>query len=123
MPIPTFIRTGDSYFDEKELHLNSMLQKRGLPTVFITLSMAESRWTELQDILRQTDDNNTIPTNKPLHCALHFMHRFRSLKNKIWKNKEISGWGTWWSWYRGFYDTLVILIKIMNYLIKLSIVI
>src|SRR5436190_2142506 len=88
-PIPTFIRTGDSYFHEKELHLNSILQKLGLPTIFITLSMAESRWTELYDILQQTDNGDTMPTNRPLHCALHFMHRFRSLKNKIWKNKEI----------------------------------
>ena len=93
-PIPTFIRTGDAYFHEKELHLNSMLKKLGLPTVFITLSMAESRWTELHDILQQTDDSNTIPTNRPLHCALHFMHRFRSLKKEVWKNEKVSGWGT-----------------------------
>ena len=52
IPIPTFIRTGDSYFHEKELHLNSMLQNNfGLPTLFITLSMVESRWTKLQEIL------------------------------------------------------------------------
>jgi hypothetical protein len=94
IPIPTFIRTGDSYFHEKELHLNSMLQNFGLPSVFITLSMAESRWTELHEILQQTDNNDTIPTNRPLHCALHFIHRFRSLKKEVWKNEKISGWGT-----------------------------
>lgn len=94
IPIPTFIRTGDSYFHEKELHLNSMLQKFGLPTLFITLSMAESKWTELQEILQQTDNNDTIPTNRPLHCALHFINRFRSLKKEVWKNEKISGWGT-----------------------------
>ena len=94
IPIPTFIRTGDSYFHEKELHLNSMLQKFALPTLFITLSMAESRWTELHDILLQTDNNDTIPTNRPLHCALHFIHRFRSLKKEVWKNDKVSGWGT-----------------------------
>jgi hypothetical protein len=94
IPLPTFIRTGDSYFHEKELHLNSMLHSLGLPTIFITLSMAESRWTDLHDILRQTDNGDTIPTNRPLHSALHFMHRFRSLKKEVWKNEKVSGWGT-----------------------------
>ena len=42
IPIPTFVRTGDTYFQQRQLHLNSMLQKIGLPTLFITLSMAES---------------------------------------------------------------------------------
>jgi len=90
IPIPIFIRTGDFYFHEKELHLNSMLQKFGLPTLFITLLMAESKWIELQEILQQTDNNNTIPTNRPLHCALHFINRFRSLKKEVWKNERIS---------------------------------
>ena len=44
MPLPTFIRTGDSYFKEKEHHLNTMVNVKGLPTLFITLSMAESKW-------------------------------------------------------------------------------
>lgn len=91
MPIPTFIRTGDSYFHEKELHLNSMLRKLGLPTIFITLSIAENRWTELHDILSQTDNNNINPTNRLLHCTLHFIHRFRFLKKEVWKNKKVSG--------------------------------
>ena len=33
MPLPTFIRTGDSYFAEKEHHLNSMVKAKGLPTL------------------------------------------------------------------------------------------
>src|SRR6185503_13418819 len=47
MPLPTFIRTGDSYFKEKEHHLNTMINAKGLPTLFITLSMAESKWIHL----------------------------------------------------------------------------
>ena len=34
-PLPTFIHTGDSYFHEKELHLNTMLRYLGLPSFFI----------------------------------------------------------------------------------------
>ncbi|RHZ81307.1 hypothetical protein Glove_122g28 [Diversispora epigaea] len=36
-PLLTFIRTGDSYFHEKQLHLNAILKKLGLLTLFITL--------------------------------------------------------------------------------------
>ena len=71
-----------------------MLQKFGLPTLFITLSMAESKQTELQEILQQTDNNNTISTNRPLYCAFHFINRFRSLRKEVWKNERISGWDT-----------------------------
>jgi len=35
MPLPTFIRTGDSYFKEKEHHLNTMIKAKGLPTSLI----------------------------------------------------------------------------------------
>jgi len=31
MPLPTFIRTGDSYFAEKEHHLDSMVKAKSLP--------------------------------------------------------------------------------------------
>jgi len=43
MIVDTFIRIGDSYFKEKEHHLNIMVNVKGLPTLFITISMAESK--------------------------------------------------------------------------------
>ena len=49
MPLPTFIRTGDSYFREKEHLLNTMVSAKGLPTLFVTLSMAESKWIHLNN--------------------------------------------------------------------------
>jgi len=42
MPLPTFIRTGDSYFKEKEHHLNTMVNVKSLPTLFITLYIVEN---------------------------------------------------------------------------------
>ena len=42
MPLPTFIRTGDSYFRKKEHLLNIMVSAKGLPTLFVTLSMTEN---------------------------------------------------------------------------------
>ena len=49
MPLPTFIRNGDSYFREKEHRLNTMVSAKGLPTLFVTLSMAESKWIYLNN--------------------------------------------------------------------------
>ncbi|GBC19376.2 PIF1-like helicase domain-containing protein [Rhizophagus irregularis DAOM 181602=DAOM 197198] len=91
--LPTFIRTGDTYFHEKELHVNTMISTFGLPSLFITLTMAESHWTHLHKILKATDNHDTIPTNRPLHTTLHFIHRLQQLKKHIWKNPEHSEWG------------------------------
>jgi len=66
-PLPSFVRTGDTYFHQKELHANAMVAEYGLPTLFVTLSMAESRWEHLREILRVTDNGDTIPTNRPFH--------------------------------------------------------
>ena len=43
---------------------------KGLPTLFITLTMAESKWIHLTEILRKTDNHDTIPTNRPYHVSM-----------------------------------------------------
>ena len=70
-PLPTFIRTGDSYFHEKELHLNTMLRYLGLPSLFITLSMAETKWEHLKELLRNTDNYDTFKPPIPCHMPFH----------------------------------------------------
>jgi len=92
IPLPTFIRTGDSYFKEKEHHLNTMVKAKGLPSLFITLSMAETKWIHLREILRNTDNRDINPTNRPYHAVMHFIQRFRSLKKKLWNNRRVCGW-------------------------------
>jgi PIF1-like helicase/Helitron helicase-like domain at N-terminus len=91
--LPTFIRTGDTYFREKEHHVNAMMNRYGLPQLFITLTMNEGRWQHLKKILSKTDNHDTLPTNRPFHCANHFVHRLRSMKNNLWKNSELTNWG------------------------------
>src|SRR5207248_6429254 len=44
-------------------------------------------------ILQRTDNHDTIPTNRPLHTILHFIHWLKSLKKFIWKDPEVSEWG------------------------------
>src|SRR5438094_653817 len=89
MTLPTFIRTGDTYFHENLLHVNAMTTEFGLPSIFITLTMAESKWTHLTEILRSTDNGDTRPGNRPLHTALHFVHRKQELKRNVWCKPDI----------------------------------
>ena len=46
-----FYSYDDSYFKEKEHYLNTMVNVEGLPTLFITLSIADSKWIYLTAIL------------------------------------------------------------------------
>src|SRR5205823_1884872 len=70
----------------------AMISSYGLPSLFITLTMAEGRWTHLHKILRATDNHDNIPTNRPLHTTLHFIHRLQKLKKHVWRNPEHSEW-------------------------------
>ncbi|CAJ0908479.1 3670_t:CDS:2 [Entrophospora sp. SA101] len=91
--IPTFIRTGDSYFHNKELHVNAMINNFGLPNLFITLTMAEGHWTHLHRILAATDNKDTLPTNRPLHTTLFFINYLQELKANVWRKPQHSNWG------------------------------
>ena len=91
--LPTFIQTRDTYFNEKLLHINAMTREYNLPSLFITLTTAETKWTYLKNILKSTDNKDTNPTNRPLHTTLHFTHRKRELWNHIWKKPANSNWG------------------------------
>ncbi|GES92249.1 Pif1-like helicase domain-containing protein [Rhizophagus clarus] len=91
--LPTFIRTGDSYFHEKEHHVNAMINNYGLPQLFIALTMSENKWKHLKNILLRTDNHDTLPTNRPFHCTHHFIHHLRSMKNNLWKDPELTNWG------------------------------
>ncbi|GES92241.1 Pif1-like helicase domain-containing protein [Rhizophagus clarus] len=91
--LPTFIKTGDFYFHEKEYHVNAMINNYGLPQLFIALTMSENKWKHLKNILLRTDNHDTLPTNRPFHCTHHFIYRLRSMKNNLWKDPELTNWG------------------------------
>jgi len=61
-----------------------MMREYGLPSLFVTLTMAESKWSHLKTILRSTDNGDTVPTNRPLHTAHHYIHRKQELKQHVW---------------------------------------
>src|SRR2546421_12804645 len=81
--VPSYIRTGDSYFRQKEYHINTMVQAFGLPQIFYTMTMAESHWEHLRKILLKTDNKDTLPSNRPLHTYLHYHYRLSSMHQHI----------------------------------------
>jgi hypothetical protein len=93
--VPSYIRTGDSYFRQKEHHINTMVQGFGLPQIFYTMTMAENHWTHLRNILSKTDNKDTLPSNRPLHTYLHYHHRLSSMHQYLWKNPNLTEWGNW----------------------------
>ena len=70
-----------------------MLKKKGLPSLFITLSIAESWWTHLHQIFSTTDNENTLLTNRSFHCINYFVHKFQSLKKEFYKKPNLTGFG------------------------------
>ena len=77
-PLPTFIRTGDTYYHKKEHHLNTMVTELGCQHC----------------LLGSSTSNSFLPTNRPYHVTSHFLHRLRSMKKVIWKDERLSEWGT-----------------------------
>ncbi|RIA79379.1 hypothetical protein C1645_840839 [Glomus cerebriforme] len=68
--VPSYIRTGDFYFHQKEHHINTMVQGFNVSQIFYTVIMVENHWTHLHKILSKTDNKNTLPSNRPLHTYL-----------------------------------------------------
>ncbi|CAG8763696.1 17521_t:CDS:1, partial [Gigaspora rosea] len=44
-------------------------------------------------ILSNSYNGDTLPTNRPFHCANYFVHRFQSLKKELYKKLDITGFG------------------------------
>src|SRR2546430_1809906 len=93
--IPSYIRTGDSYFRQKEHHINTMVQGFGLPQIFYTMTMAENHWSHLHTILSKTDNKDTLPSNRPFHTYMHYHHRLSSMHQHLWKKPHLTDWGDW----------------------------
>ena len=93
--VPSYIRTGDTYFRQKEHHINTMVQGFGLPQIFYTVTIAENHWTHLHKILSKTDNKDTLPSNRPLHTYLHYHHHLSSVHKYLWKNPNLTNWGDW----------------------------
>ncbi|PKK68796.1 hypothetical protein RhiirC2_781791 [Rhizophagus irregularis] len=83
--VPSYIRTGDSYFCQKEYHINTMVQGFGLPQIFYTMTMAENHSLHLHKILSKTDNKDTLPSNHSFHTYLYYHHHLSSIHQSLWK--------------------------------------
>lgn len=97
------IRSSPSHWQHEKTKLMAQIRQFGLPTLFLTLSSADTKWPELLVNLKLTVDKVKITEDEakrlssaersrliqrdPITCALHFDHRFRALK-KTWKHKD-----------------------------------
>ena len=70
-----------------------MFQTYGLPQIFYTMTMGEDKWLHLKEILKNTDNKDLLPTNRPLHVYFHYYNRLTNIRNKLWKDSEIVQWG------------------------------
>ncbi|PKY52928.1 hypothetical protein RhiirA4_470850 [Rhizophagus irregularis] len=72
--LPSYIRTGNTYFKEKEFQVQTIVDAFQLLQIFYTTTMNENGWEHLKTVLSLTDNRDTNPTNRPLHTYLHYHH-------------------------------------------------
>jgi len=61
--------------------------------MFYTMTMSEGKWEHLKQILSQTDNSDTLPTNRPLHVYLFYHNKLKNIRKKLWKNEKLVQWG------------------------------
>lgn len=92
-----------SYWEKEQIRMLAAIRQLGIPTFFITLSAAETRWFELLMNLSKVVDKKIISKNEamqlsfnekarliqldPVTCARYFDHRIRALL-KLLKEKD-----------------------------------
>lgn len=97
------VRSSPEYWKVEKQNLMAMIGQLGIPTLFVTISAAETKWKELIIILKRVLDGETIDESAvdeltstevarliqsdPVTCALYFDHRFRELK-RTWKSPD-----------------------------------
>ena len=89
------VRSSPAFWQQKQRELMSMIRQLGCPTFFLTLSAAETKWTELLRILKQILDDVDLSVEEvlefqwseradlirrdPVTCARYFVHRSQEL--------------------------------------------
>ena len=96
-------RTSPVYWEKRMKDLMAMIRQLGIPTFFLTLSAAESQWSELIIILEKISTEKDITEeivknmnieykyqlikDDPVTCAQYFDHKFREIF-KLLKHKS-----------------------------------
>lgn len=96
-----------SYWEKEQVRMLASIRQLGMPTFFITLSAAETRWPELLKNLAKNVDDKEISLEEadklsfdekarliqldPVTCARYFEHRMRTLLKLFKSRKGIFG--------------------------------
>lgn len=96
------VRSSPAHWQGEKTKLMAQIRQFGLPTLFLTLSAADTQWPELLVALKLSVDKQTISEEAtkltsaerykliqkdPITCALHFEQRFQALK-RTWQNDD-----------------------------------
>jgi hypothetical protein len=101
------IRTSPAHWEAEKKKVMAMIRQFGLPTFFITLSAAESRWGELLVILKRVVDKEEVTEEEalglasnekvrlirtdPVTCVRYFDNRWRQLFKIMKKEGGVFG--------------------------------
>lgn len=97
------IRSSPAHWQNEKTKLMAQIRQFGLPTFFLTLSAADTKWPKLMVALKQSVDKELITEKEacdlsykdkarliqkdPVTCALHFDQRFKAIM-KTWENTD-----------------------------------
>ena len=104
-------RASPAYWESRKKFVMAMLRQLGWPCFFLTLSAAETEWTELLMILCKVLDKKDITEEEadklrwqekirlikgdPVTCARYFDHRFKEMW-KLVKHEKVFSHPTRW---------------------------
>jgi hypothetical protein len=87
------VRTSPAFWEQKLKNILAMIRQLGIPTLFLTLSAAESKWPELLVMLKSILDNKKITEEEavamcyedkaslirrdPVTCCRYFDYKLR----------------------------------------------
>jgi Helitron helicase-like domain at N-terminus len=102
--LPSFVRTGDTFYRAAEADLSAFVKARSLPQMFVTVTFSE-RWYEFQAIIQSAQDFlNSLsggahirgvpnPTNFPWEAVEYYYERIYHLRRYLLANPRVSGYG------------------------------
>lgn len=88
--IPKSIIGSKNYWKSKYNDLTAMVQRIGLPSLFVTLTQNDS-WPELQQLLQKYPKDRRATIFNPVDVAEYFFKRFNLVLNEIKRKNGIFG--------------------------------
>lgn len=101
--LPSFVRTGDTFYRTMEANLSAFVKARLKPQLFMTVTLSE-RWPEFRAIVQSAQNFlNTLsgrghpetanPTNFPWEAVEYYYERIYHLRRYLLANPRVSGFG------------------------------